>query len=48
MLYWLAPVVAGVGYLAWRSWRRDLAIKSGELMDVRDLMDHVRNRKPRR
>ncbi len=38
MLYWLAPIVAGVGWGAWRSWRRDASIRSGELMDVRDLL----------
>lgn len=38
MLEWLAPLATGAGVFAWRSWHRDAAIRSGELMDVRDLM----------
>ena len=38
MLYWLVPLVGGIGFLATRSWRQDSAIRSGELMDVRDVL----------
>lgn len=39
MLGWaLAAVAGGVGWAVARAWRQDLAIRSGEVMDVRDLM----------
>lgn len=35
---WVVPMAAGVGLVAWRSRRQDAAIRSGELMDLRDAL----------
>ncbi len=37
MLPWIVPLVGLAGILAFRSWKQDVAIRSGELMDVRDV-----------
>ena len=37
MLPWIVPLLGIAGLLAFRSWKQDVAIRSGELMDVRDL-----------
>jgi len=37
MLVWIAPFVGAACFLAYRSWSQDVAIRSGELMDVRDV-----------
>jgi len=37
MWVWIAPFIGAVGFLAYRSWSQDVAIRSGELMDVRDV-----------
>lgn len=35
---WVGAALGVVGILAWRSWRQDAAWRSGELMDVRDVL----------
>jgi len=37
MLVWITPFVGAACFLAYRSWSQDVAIRSGELMDVRDV-----------
>ena len=37
VLPWIVPLLGIAGLLAFRSWKQDVAIRSGELMDVRDL-----------
>ncbi|MEM9176568.1 MAG: hypothetical protein AAGC67_15195 [Myxococcota bacterium] len=39
MIGWALGIGVGiVGTFVWRAWRKDAAIKSGEVMDVRDLL----------
>ena len=38
MSLWLLPIVGVPGLLVYRAWRHEVAMRSGELMDVRDVM----------
>lgn len=38
MSLWLLPIVGIPGFLVYRAWRQDVAMRSGELMDVRDVL----------
>ena len=38
MSLWLLPLVGIPGFFAYRAWQVDAAMRSGELMDVRDLL----------
>ncbi len=38
MSLWLLPLVGVPGFLVYRAWRHDSAMRSGELMDVRDVL----------
>jgi hypothetical protein len=38
MSLWLLPIIGLPGLLVYRAWRSEVAMRSGELMDVRDVM----------